>query len=150
MKNARGAVMRNDLVVTLNDDEIKELDHIDAIVLTEVNGGGEENMDLIEHEQGSWECPKCNTSNLNEAGFCANTVDGKRCGAAPACVTKLSWEGCFVSEASQLSLLFHFSPTFELTCSSLVQPKWKCDKCTTPNPLDEDVCMACKSARDIQ
>ena len=53
MKNARGAVMRNGLVVTLNDDEIKELDHIDAIVLTEVNGGGEENTDLIEHEKGS-------------------------------------------------------------------------------------------------
>ena len=60
----------------------------------------EEDDALVEYEEGVWECPKCQHSNRNDAGYC-NKIVGKgkgstiRCGGKMRCVTLLTWGNCF-------------------------------------------------------
>ena len=94
LKNKRGTPIRRALEVELSDNEIQELDHFDAIELTEERGGGDEDQGLIEYEKGTWKCSKCGALNPNDAGFCSNQLNGVRCGGTAACETK-TWENCF-------------------------------------------------------
>lgn len=94
LKNKRGTPVRRALEVDLSDTEIQELDHFDAIQLTEERGGGDEDEGLIEYEKGTWKCSKCDASNSNDSGFCSNYLNGVWCGGTAECEST-SWGNCF-------------------------------------------------------
>jgi hypothetical protein len=55
-KNARGMPLKRRVEVEVASYDLQELDHFDAMKLTEELGGGEEDQDLVAHEEGMWLC----------------------------------------------------------------------------------------------
>eukprot|EP00804_Cyclotella_cryptica_P030579 CCRYP_020011-RB/>CCRYP_020011-RB protein AED:0.05 eAED:0.05 QI:2780/1/1/1/1/0.5/4/1502/210 len=126
VKNKRGRLVRRALEVELSDNEIQELDHFDAIELTEEGGGGDEDKGLIEYEKGTWKCSKCDSSNPNDSGFCSNKVNGVRCGGTAICETK-TWGDCL----------------------DKYKDLWNCPSCTLPNPKSKNICLVCNTSRVV-
>ena len=133
-KNLRGNPVKQRREVEVSVKDIKELDHIDMLKITEENTIGDEDEDesLVEHEQKTWECPNCGSINLNESGYCTAVVDGQQCRRTPACSEILGWDGCFQNDCF----------------TSKGKPNtWKCDECYVMNNDSAMRCQCCNGER---
>ncbi|KAL3810825.1 hypothetical protein ACHAXA_007515, partial [Cyclostephanos tholiformis] len=120
IKNRSGKKMISARTVVFEKTQVEELDSYDMIASIDTKFAEEEDDALVEYEQQHWECPKCQHSNRNDAGYCPNMVGSKQCGGTKRC-KMLSWGSCF-AQAPQT---------------------WKCCQCTTPNLLKEAFCVVC-------
>jgi hypothetical protein len=126
MKNRNGHKMKSALTSTSEKTEVRELDSYDMLAFINTKTAGEEDEALIQYEQQRWECPKCQHSNSNDAGYCSKMVEGKRCGGTKQCEKK-SWTGCF----QVCDLFFSFFVT-----SSILRKLTHVHWCSFQGPTD--------------
>jgi len=123
--NSRKTVMKVPLTIDVPASDVRVPDSDDMIASIDLVGDETEDKDLIKHENETWECPKCNQENKNDAGYCANIIDDKLCGGTKKAEKILDWSGCF-------------GPTTKM---------WKCDACLVKNEESADICAACEKKR---
>jgi len=123
--NSRKTVMKVPFTIDVKATDIRVPDSDDMIASIDLVDDETEDKDLIKHENETWECPKCNQENKNDAGYCANIIDDKLCGGTKKAEKILDWSGCF-------------GPTTKM---------WKCDACLVKNEESADVCAACEKKR---
>ena len=111
IKKQSGHKMRSAMTRAFEKTEVEELDSYDMLAFIDAKTDGEEDEALIKYEQQCWECPKCQHSNSNDAGYCPKMVEGKRCGGTKQCEKK-SWTGCFAQECDLFSSFFVTSSIF--------------------------------------
>ncbi len=111
IKNQSGHKMRSAMTRAFEKTEVEELDSYDMLAFIDAKTDGEEDEALIKYEQQCWECPKCQHSNSNDAGYCPKMVEGKRCGGTKQCEKK-SWTGCFAQVCDLFSSFFVTSSIF--------------------------------------
>ena len=58
MQNVRGDKMKESRTIEVDESQVRELDSDDMIGSIDTVGQESEDKELIEHEQGSWECQK--------------------------------------------------------------------------------------------
>jgi len=123
--NSRKTVMKVPFTIDVKATDIRVPDSDDMIASIDLVNDETEDKDLIKHENETWECPKCNQENKNDAGYCANIIDDKLCGGTKKAEKILDWSGCF-------------GPTTKM---------WKCDACLVKNEESADICAACEKKR---
>ena len=123
--NSRKTVMKVPLTIDVKATDIREPNSDDMIASIDLVDDETEDKDLIKHENNTWECPKCNQENKNDAGYCVNIIDDKLCGGTKKAEKILDWSGCF-------------GPTTKM---------WQCDACLVKNEESADVCAACEKKR---
>jgi hypothetical protein len=126
IKNQSGHKMKSALTRAFKKTEVRELDSYDMLSFIDAKTAGEEDEALIKYEQQRWECPKCQHSNSNDAGYCSKMVEGKRCGGTKQCEKK-SWTGCF----QVCDLFFSFFVT-----SSILRKLTHVHWCSFQGPTD--------------
>lgn len=105
IKDRSGHKMNSSQVRRFLITEVEELDSDDMIASIDTKSAAEEDKALIDYEKKLWECPKCQHSNNNTAGFCPNMVGGKLCGGTKKC-KMLSWGNCFSQVCYELVFFF--------------------------------------------
>ena len=97
LKNKRGQKMKQTKTVVVKKSEVRQLTSVDMINAMSTDVVEEaEDKGLIEYENETWACNKCDKLNGNDEGYCKNEVDGKLCLGTKKCEMK-SWAGCFAS-----------------------------------------------------
>ena len=62
-------------------------------------------------DRRKWPCPRCKFNNDGDAGYCENTVDGKRCCSAQGPSTTIGWVGTRLANPEHLSWKGFLSPS---------------------------------------
>lgn len=94
--NPRGKAMKESKEITLNVNDLEDVNSADMLSLVNVDGAEEEDKALLEYEKKTWECGTCKTKNSNEGSYCIQLHGGKVCGAPKPFDGKfLGWGGCF-------------------------------------------------------
>lgn len=108
LKNIRGNKMYKTKDVAIANTQVRELTSYDMIESVGKNFNEEEDEDdeLVEYENGTWECSKCNAMNRNDSGYCPNLINGKLCGGTVKCEMK-TWAGCFTTNLNQVRSTQH-------------------------------------------
>ena len=125
LMNPRKTAVKVPFVINVKAVDVRVPDSDAMIASIDIMGDEAEDQDLIKHENETWECPKCNQENKNDAGYCANIIDDKLCGGTKKAEKILGWGNCFGS----------------------VSNVWKCDACFVKNEESADVCAACENKR---
>ena len=93
LMNSRMTAAKVPKVIDVKAVDVGEPDSDDMIAFASTNlvDDETEDKDLLKHENETWECPKCNQENKNDAGYCANIIDGKLCGGTKKAEKILDW-----------------------------------------------------------